>query len=208
MNRSADEPLSESAGQSSRPSSAAVVLVVELRRRPSPLGRLPHDDAPARFAVVGGVVTFGFVVGFVVVAARFGVVRTGGCVSSVLSSVGSSGSGAAASVDSGGGGVASVGGSDAVAVVAGSVAAVDEARLVDVAPVEVVPAATVPGGRMVDGSSSVVKRSEPTFVAGPRSPRASRRTLAAPAALAASATVPAVARPTRIFFTPTLLRYV
>ena len=192
--------VSRSAGQSS----ATVLLVVELRPWPSPFGRLPDDDVPAFFAVVvGGVVTL---VGGFVVAARFGVVRTGACVSSVLSSAGPSGSGADASVDSVGGDVASVGGNDADAVVAGSVAAVEVARLVAVAPVEVVPATTVPGVRAVVGSSAVVKRSEPTLVAGPRSPRASKRTLAAPAALAASATVPAVATPTRIFFTPTFVR--
>ncbi len=137
-----------------------------------------------------------FVVGFVVGDVRGFVVpgRAGGGAESSDSSGSGSGSASGAAVSSGGA-VASLGAGAGVSVGAGA------AMLEGSAVVTVVDAARVDD--VVVGSSPESNRRDPTLLAGPRSPLSSRRALAYPAVLAASATTPAVAMPTTIRLIPT-----
>ena len=161
----------------------------------------------------GGVLGFVVVVaGFagLVLAGRLGdVVRVGlGVPAGVLSSAcGSAVSSVASGSGASGGGVASVGAGGAAVV---AVTVVGAATVGETEAATVLLAGSYDEGAADDGGavgSLVSNRREPTLVAGPRSPRASSRTLAAPAALAASATTPAVATPTNSFLMPTTPRY-
>ena len=153
--------------------------VVEPCRWPSPCLRVSVGEPEGSVVGLGWVAA---VVGLEVAGRRGGVVRVereaGGAE---LSSSGCSAVGCSGSVDSGGGSVAcaSVG-----AGVAGTTTGVAGDSWVDVPPA--VPAELLDGATDVDVEVDVVEvdvvafsnRSEPTLVAGPRSPRASSRPFA------------------------------